>query len=344
MPSSQPLSEIELRRLAHVKGLFRVGRANYERGIGIYLAQAALTFDNCVEMLLWALANHYEIKLSRDNTFPKMVGEIAAELDKVTPKHPFPRYKSDLLWMHAIRTSIQHHGIVPSRENLKRCQDIAEEVLRETVEHSFPLKWNAISLALLLNDRVARELYLQAEEAFATNQFTKASAALVAAFECSKLRETDRRAGSHIGLKRFGVESLSQALTQQQSKEHGEKSLAAIADYALAIEKEVEVLKLGIDYKGYQKYRDLTGIDPFDHSKFRAEAARGASGLLDAAMVELSPKFVTMREIDLQEWVIFGLDFVLDSLLRWQEVDRTGQMERILAAIDSRTRQKSDST
>jgi hypothetical protein len=154
-------------------------------------------------------------------------------------------------------------------------------------------------------------LYSQAEQNYFKNDYLNAALGLSAAFELMKEQEIPCHAGSLIFPKRLGT-----ALVFDSSNDN---TIKILSEYALAIEGEVEILKLGVDYKGFRKYSDFLEIHPFD--------SVGLSEYEDAdSIIEYMNKKFTERlttvSLDLKEWAAFALNFVIESILRWQAITR----------------------
>jgi hypothetical protein len=323
------VGERELRRLAYVKALFRIGIDHLERCTEPNAAQALLTFDNCIEMMLWLMVDFHGIRIKQTKqltTLPQLLSQVSAELSEQDTSRILLRHASDLQELHIARNNVQHHGILPSFSTVHRYRVITESVLVGLVEDVLKLSWSEISMALLVSDPAVRELYSRAENEYENQNYFEAALNLVAAFECMRGKETDRRAGSGISLSRFFAD-----LAKEESKESGNPHINTLVQYAKAIEGEVEILKLGLDYKGFQRYRDFAKIDPLDHFDVNI------SGNVSEALAVVREKIGPMKpDFKLQEWVVFAFGFVLDSILQWQFILREGAVESLIRSIDER--------
>ena len=328
MNDMRQVGERELRRLAYIKALFRIGIDQLEKGTEPNTAQALLTFDNCVEMMLWLLADFHGIRIrqkKQDIPFPELLSLVNDEMRKRNISRVLPSYGSDLQELHLARNNVQHHGIVPSISTVQRYRVVAESILVGSAEDSLKLSWGDISMALLISDLVVRELYSRAEKEYENQKYLEAALSLIAAFECMKAKEIDRRAGSGIFLTR----AFAEAAGEKSSDPH----IKALSRYAKAIEGEVEILKLGLDYKGFQRYRDFTQTDPLDHITISVKEEDPAE-VLTVVKNEFGSK-VGLKETDaeLQEWLVFAFGFVIDSILRWQLISRAGVVESFIRSL-----------
>lgn len=338
------IGENKLRRLVYMKSLFRIGVELLRRGSEPDGALAVLIFDNCLEAMLWLLRDIYDVQIPNDKQGKyrwQLLSIIAVEMKKQS-KEMLRGNESDLVQLHLTRNNIQHNGIVPSISSVEKMKVTTQLVLANVVETEFGVSWDKISLAVLIEDPIVRELYVKAEEDFHAIKHSEAALNLVAAFEFMKAKETDRRYGSGILMRRWAANKIN------EESQVGE--VRQLASYALAIEKEVEILKLGLDYKSYQKYRDCFGIEPLDSPAFSLvetdarkilEIVREKYGLKtcfdkiaeDAS--ESSDNERTTEELTkmgrdlLKEWLAFAFEFVIDNVLRWQSIWRFGLFEML---------------
>ncbi len=80
MKTTRETDESQLRRLAYIKALFRMGVSNLETKLDPYLAQAVLTFDNSIEMLLWLLVDYQQIPIGNRNiNFPELLSKVTTK-------------------------------------------------------------------------------------------------------------------------------------------------------------------------------------------------------------------------------------------------------------------------
>lgn len=325
---TQQVGESKLRRLAYVRTLFRIGDDHLDRETEPNMALATLIFDNCVEMMLWLLVDAYTIEISGEKQkthFPKLLSTVSNKMQE-SGVSVLSGNASDLQELHLARNAIQHHGIVPTLSAIQRYRSISELVLSKLTQESFSLDWDNISMALLIVEPVVRELYGRAEKDFDNRKYLEAALTLVAAFEFMKAKEIDRRAGSGIFMKR--------AFAIGMAAESKDDNVRHLAEYAQAIEGEVEILKLGIDYKCFQRYRDFVGIEPFDTIDVPI-----TSNDADEILKVIKKKYGSTVRFEennagLREWLVFAFGFVIDSILHWQLVKRKGVFEFLFSKRD----------
>lgn len=317
-----------IRRLTYVKGLFRIGAEHFEAKTSVNIAQAVLTFDNSIEMVLRLTADTLGIRFGerRDIYFHDLLVKVNEYLKSTTAireddkeSQPFSLPEQSLIELHRARNGIQHSGIIPDVSIAERYKTITETTLSILAKYVFSMEWAQISVGLLVKNNVLRELYSLAEAEYEKCNYTEAAFALLATFELGKLFEQSRIWGSGISWKRETIAKDT----------HSPKS---IIEYTKAIEDEVEILKLGLDYKSYMRYKEISPsiIGPFKHpfgSKHIGELQE-ASEVLSIVKQELGDKLVyDQHDTKLQEWVMFALTFVVENLLHWEMVSRPSYLE-----------------
>lgn len=306
------MEEPILRRLVYVKGLYRLGLGNLETGISINIAQAILNFDNCIEMLLKLVADYMQISLSKEPTFVQMLNAVNAKLTK----DPLPSIS--LTELHTARNNIQHHGIIPDRNSAERYKELTEKILSK-LSQMLGAEWELISLALLIKDDEARQLYQRAEKSFHANNLEDAAYALVAAFEYAKFIEQSRIYGSGLTVSRHFVQEAFKNIEKMES----------LLEHIDTIANEIEVLKLRLDYKKYLKYLEFSFVkfrpldSPFEDIKDLSDVEK----IYDVVRKACKQHITSFDEKDLRQGLIFLFDFVIDSMLRWEEVERKGFFE-----------------
>jgi len=320
---SNQLGENKRRRLAYIKSLFRIGVEHLRKRTESDVAVAVLLFDNSLEAMFWLLKDTYDLQIPNETGARyswRLLSVIGSEMKK-KKKVLLKENESGLIELHLARNGVQHNGIIPTISSVERFRATTEMVLSNLAADDFGISWNKISMSLLIDDPVVRELYLMAEKYVDSKQYVEAAQSLVATFEFLKRKEIDRRFGSGILEKRWAAKKASQDSEDPHVKR--------LADYTLALEKEIEILKLGVDYKCYQKYRDVFSIEPFD-SVAVPVTEKDAEAVLRAVQEKYGTETLFNEHPEfLQEWLIFAFEFVIDNAIRWQSTWRLGLVEAL---------------
>jgi hypothetical protein len=179
-----------------------------------------------------------------------------------------------------------------------------------------------VSLSRLIKNEVVGEMFRRAEEYFASKEFLKSATMLIKAFEEAK---TDRQ------LNQYGSFILvSRASSDEAVTKNDEDPLRKVVDYANKIYDDLEVLKLGMDYKGWREYRFLLGtLDPDDSLEDIIVELSNRSGLEVEVKTLARHKGVEERtfdieifeasEIEIEAWLVRTMPFVLKTILHWEE-------------------------
>jgi hypothetical protein len=90
------------------------------------------------------------------------------------------------------------------------------------------------------------------------------------------------------------------------------------------LSEEIEVMKLRVDYKKYQKYREIsTNLQPFLRI---ASDVTPIEEILSKARIILG-SYIKKAEGVLKEYARFCLSFAIESILRWESVPRRAWYE-----------------
>lgn len=254
------LSERILRRLVYAKRLYMHGIGHMDRETQIDMAMAVLNFDNSVEMLLSTSLtyNGKEVPFHFDNLLEKFYGILEEKETGIST--------GEIKSLHSARNKVQHEGIVPSMGNVKEYRNITEKVLEKGFSKIFGIDFFDVSLGLLIENEMVKELYRRGEQKYYEGNFRESIVYLVSAFEKAKTKEQAKLHGSGLDLALMG--------------KLGDKTLEKVIR---TIAEELEVLKLRLDYKKFQKYRELFPTEikarnkilgPKDNSVEKEEAER----------------------------------------------------------------------
>jgi len=182
------------------------------------------------------------------NSFGDLVNEVNTTLQSLSLSVD----TSMLNQMHKARNNVQHNGILLSTEQVSGYFASIQKLFFELSDRCFGIKWNDVSLALLIQDNEASADYREVERLINEKNFKQATKRLILLFERSiQLRQADQY-GSNITQARSSAEKSSK------------KDQRALYDYTYKIEQELEVKKLDLDYKRWRDYRFiLNNLDPF---------------------------------------------------------------------------------
>ena len=248
------ISETILRRLVYVKLLHTTSKDRSENGSEIDTMQSILTLDNSFENLFWVILDLKEQtkaeELRRKNypTFQNLFNEIKQ----------FVNYDLSIAKeMHEARNLIQHSGIMVAKSLVRKFLLFSDEILPKICANVLNVKWEDISLSMLIENKEIAGYYKQGEEHFVKKDYRNAALNFIRAFETAKSQRQLRQFGSLILPDRIE----SQVAVNKSKSEILEK----VQTYVDKIYTDLEVLKLGLDYKQWREYRlPLGSLDPDD--------------------------------------------------------------------------------
>jgi len=292
-----------LRHLIYCKSLYMHAQEHSNSDSVLDRAIATLNFDNAMEMFMYALLDGLGVRAPRENfsdllkIFKSKVTETQTNFDRSL------FHEVEIRNMHRARNNIQHHGIIPSIDDIERYKTLTQEVLSNLSMNILGMRFEEISLSDLIKDEIVRILYEEAEKAFASASYEDALVHVAAAFEQAKKKEQGRIYGS----------GLMWTLSGKQVNEVTNKLI-----------EELEILKLRLDYKKYQKYRDifLRSLEPF--TLLSSNTPEGILNETRKLTVSAVSAWQGMDRRKLREETVFCLNFVIDCILRWEAVPRWG--------------------
>lgn len=303
---SQSITPHILRQLVYTKGLYNKGVEHYSFDTEFDRAIAILHYDNTIEMLMNATIGHLGGNLSKERNFNGLLDSLKKIIEKNGYDANELIHESEIKNMRAARNLIQHQGIIPSASDLDRYTELIKTVFAEIVKNIFKLDVSEISLAILIKNDTLRALFHDAEKNYTLKKYKQSLILSASAFEFAKMKEQGRIYGSGLLLATLGVKS--------------NKLINLLID-------EIEVLKLKLDYKKYQKYRGIfsnclnptTKLSSFDKDKIVPE--------IEENIKDAKKSWITMESEELRGNTKFCLDFTLEAILKWEAFFRDSWWE-----------------
>jgi hypothetical protein len=324
LSGKKELPESTLRRLVYIRRLYLLALQHIESGTWADLGLAILSFDNAIEALLQTILEYNNVRRGEKISFPKLLEVTTSAISKMGLHAEDILDQVAILGLHTARNGVQHHGHIPHPDDVQRFRTITEGVLEKVLGKVFGTSLSEVSLATLIKNDIVREFYVNSETAFYSGDYRSALINVVAAFETAKNLEQLSIYGSGISLFRG----------MKISGEEPQKLL----EYIEKLDEEVEILKLRLDYKKYQKYRELfPNLEPFTsvlESKNRSslELVLDSNKILSNIEGLIGSASIFKHEETLKEHAKFCLDFAIENILKWESLPRC-ILERVAAAI-----------
>jgi len=311
---NQSITSHILRQLVYTKGLYNKGVEHYSFDTEFDRAIAILHYDNTIEMLMNATIGHLGGNQSNERNFHALLDSLRKIIQKNGYDPNELIHESEIKNMRAARNLIQHQGIIPSASDLDRYTGLIETVFAKIVKNIFKLDVSEISLAILIKDDTLKTFFHEAEKNYTLKKYEQSLILSASAFEFAKIIEQSRLYGSGLLLAKSEMEK--------------NKLINLLID-------EIEVLKLRLDYKKYQKYRQIFGhcLNPNtelssleEDSSFKEESSTELSSFGKEKIVsEIEKKikdarqyWITMESEELRKNTKFCLDFTLEAIFKWE--------------------------
>ncbi|MCL4429429.1 MAG: hypothetical protein M1167_01635 [Chloroflexi bacterium] len=299
-----------MRHLSYAKSIYFHALQHSESESALDRAIAIVNFDGAIEMFLYAVMEHSGSEVANNADFYFLINSVKEKLIALGEK-PSLLQEVSIKNMHRARNHIQHHGIIPSIEDAERYKAITYKVMSNLTECLLKKKFEEISLAELIQDSLIKQIFEKAEKAYFSSDYVTSLIYTAAAFERAKTTEQGKLWGSGILLA-----VLEKALKKKY--EDGSDKLFEV------IITELEILKLRLDYKKYQKYREVYqfALVPFTTLQHNTEydLIREIRNLVSQVIL----RWQAMDSSELKNTATYCLAFALDSILAWQAIPRAG--------------------
>jgi hypothetical protein len=254
-------------RLVYVKSLYNISQRVYAQNSSVSSSMAVVVLDNSIENLFWLIIDEEKplVPGKLDNDFTKLVNEV----ENICKMKQLTLDTSSIIQMHKARNNVQHHGILLDKKQSMNFFSVSDKILIEICENIFDISWDSVTLSLLIEDQEIADLYKNAEISFAKCDFRNAANNMIMAFERAKNSRQINQFGSGIAFKQFA---------SGWNEKNMNDDLKQLLDYVDTIYSEVEVIKLGLDYKKWRDYRlalgNLNPDEDFDRPMFDSKSPK----------------------------------------------------------------------
>ncbi len=291
------MGETEISRLVLAKKLYLHGCSHASNKDEISRMLAIHNFDNAVELVLKCIATNYDIqtkKKSLDFRFKDLWNEINQDEDYKKKNEMLPLMEH-MFSLHDLRNGIQHHGNIPSFEDVIKYKGYSEDFFRKVAEDIFHIPYDTLYLSELIENNELREKVFEAEKSLEKGEYKKCielceEAVIAATFDIGDIF-------SKAGLL-TGYWGASDELKELIRENYAEK------------------------YKGTSHYEFAKEV-----SKAFLQICQAATSM--QFLEEYRMDFIRHRgrienlseipEDELRDHAQRSLDFVTDIILRWQE-------------------------
>lgn len=350
------LTENTIRRLVLVRQMYLHGIRHVADSTEIGRVIAIQAIDYAIEMLLKSIVSHFGspkdysppergyynklTNLKNQRYSPKMdfyrlwdeVLAIFRDSEFEIPADELP-LRREIDTLHMLRNDIQHNGIVPARDEVRKYAAYAESFIYEVSTNAFGKPVEEITLASLICNTEISQLIFDAERQLDDGQFRESIVSATKAFELAtqeerqgrpyrkrlphNLRSNIQRLSKKIDSKQI-FQNLARTISddfrfQNKFERAGQKLdfsnifddlgqyLEIFQQEIESLQESLEVIALGGDLRQYMRFRQLS-----------PRLIRVLSGEI---IVNSRPDWEPTKE-DATE----VLSFVFDTILRWEQL------------------------
>jgi len=300
-----------IRHLSFAKSLYLHALKHSNSDSILDRAISVMNFDGSIETFLYAIIDYIGSEVQERAKYSDLLNAVKPKL-----KDSSLLQEVSLKNLHIARNDVQHHAIVPCFNDVQRYKTLTYQVLSNLSKAVLQKDFDEISLSELIQDSLVKTLYKKGEAAYFLGNYKDSLIYTAGSFEKAKRIEQNKLWESGLT---FNV--LSKVFDNKDDS--NDELLDTIIE-------ELEILKLRLDYKQYQKYREVFWftLKPFSNilSKTEDEIINEIKKASETAIKiwEKSPDGLKAR-------AIYCLTFALDSILMWESVERSGWSDVISA-------------
>lgn len=294
-----------MRHLSYAKSLYFHALQHSNSESVLDRAISVVNFDGAIETFLYALMDYIGAEVSEKANYNELLNAVKLKFREMNLDLALLQEVS-VKNLHRARNGTQHHGIIPCIDNIERYKTITYQVLSNLSEYVLKKKFEEICLSELIQANEVKTLYKRAEEAYFSANYEAALVNVAGAFERAKNLEQGKLWGSGM---------LSAIILHKEDENYRLLTL---------ISKELEILKLRLDYKKYQKYRQTFSfaLEPF--TNISSKTTDNIIGEIRTLAANAISTWHNTNPEELKNTTTFCLGFVIDSILQWETVPREG--------------------
>lgn len=234
-------------RLVCAKYIFESGVETLERSAPYASGLAVLAFQDAVELVLRAIAEHVHAQLKENSPFNQI-------LDEIEKCHPGKlTHRSALNQLNKARVNFKHLGLAPRDEDTRKFRRDLEGFFPNVVKTFLDLDFSNLSLSSIIIHCRTRNWVKRAEACLIAGEYEACiggCAVAVEVFQKNLQRGDEDIYGRRLHL-RTHVQSLELARAVSEVVEDVQEQLDAI-------HHQLSLVGSGISYNDYKQFDDLT--------------------------------------------------------------------------------------
>lgn len=244
------LNEAKMQRLAMIRYMYTMAIEESQKPEPMNMT-ALLLFHDAVELFL-ALTSEHIGAGKEGQEFTAYWGAVNQKLQGKVFGH-----KDSMIRLNKARVNWKHYGIRVATEEINNFRTNVADFFRENTPIVFDISYEEISMAALVQSKEVRDHLLEAEKLHSLGDIKAALKETAIAF----LNLTERFQWGFIDQQNFHLRDVS-SLRSTNIGRYAPKELSRFAE---EIEKEInrlheqtKLLSLGVNYRSYMRFRQLT--------------------------------------------------------------------------------------
>lgn len=304
----------EIKRLAFIKYLYQISVSQSHAPSPLNCA-SILTMHDAVELFLQVASEHLNVGGQQ----PGFMDYWDLLNKKLAPREL--EQKESMRRLNKARVALKHHGTFPSNLDIESFRASATNFFQDNTPVVFGLNLADVSLIEFVNPESSRKKLKDAQLDSQNGDIPAALDKIALAFaEMVADYEERKRVGYHGSPFYFGRD-LTFHSSFFMGIDTGSNNLGDFVDLVKesieAMQSAIKILALGLDYRKYSKFKQLTPT-----------LTRVMSGDW------IINRGFNSQQSPSQDDVVFCLDFVIESALAFAEFDYTVPKTDILASMN----------
>jgi len=258
---AQPVADIARRQLFMAKVLCARGGATASSSLPVDRIEGVLLLEKAIETTLNAIVDWLGGG-SAEPAFPALwkaaQGLVAKQMRWELP------FKAGIDHIHYLRTGVQHHGQVPSREDGSRAAAIAYEFTREVASHVFHVDVDVLALPGIVRDEEVAKALSEASTILEEGDSAGSVKASARAFEqLWLLTGYDVYATMEDAMTGPYMSELAHAHWRDPLRDHfSQEQSRALQGLREVLVEVATALTLGVRLPEVRRFRALAGKEP----------------------------------------------------------------------------------
>lgn len=285
-----------LKRLSIIKLLYKVGLEQSKQSESISFF-SILAFHDSIEMFLKLACEYKQIK-SEKLSFIEYWDSL-----------PHLTLKESMRNLNSRRVNLKHKGLIPAKIEIESSRVNTTDFFEQNTKTTFDINFSEISLLELIKYEKVKLILNEAQEKLNEKNFEMSFLKSVEGFEELlseyKLNKVGKFTKNLFDFpERIKIESSNRSWTNNDNKDKRlDDVVKKINDKFVHLERALEVVSFGFDFRKYSKFKMLS-----------PEVYKNTSGYYQFYNYKDRIKFD-------EEGCEFGIDFVLECCLKLQEFD-----------------------